>query len=250
MRVFYKSGWKNSLRLRSSLLSVGACVTRTSRLLLLLLPLNSTHTQLSADELVTLLDGRPAHIQRVPDGEQIESVAAPLRHREPDGYTAVLQRLDRALAHGQREPVVAVAVDDEGRGLVVALADLPQGADGLDLLHGGGGAVSPVRGVGGGDVGFVRQTVHEDGDRLRVPAHVQDDLGAVVFQGQGEGHGSLFADGGVFDDLGCTGQLSLLRLGAARQKDTYGVVANACQDVRDLFGFFFSSQRIAWFMPV
>ena len=36
---------------------------------------------------------------------------------------------------------------------------------------------------------------------MRVPAHVQDDAGAGVFEGQGESHGSLFADGGVFDYL-------------------------------------------------
>ena len=45
------------------------------------------------------------------------------------------------------------------------------------------------------------EAVHEEGDGLGVPAHVEDDFGAGVGEGEGEGHGALFADGGVFDDL-------------------------------------------------
>ena len=165
---------------------------------------SSTHPQLPANELVAFLDSRPADTERVPDGKEIESMPAPLRHRESGRDAALPQRLDGPLAHGEGKPVVTVAVDHEGGCLVVALLDLPQRADGLDLLRRCGGPIPPVRGVRGGDVVFVGETIDEDLDRLRLPTHVQDDLGAVVLESQREGHGSLFTDGSVFDDLHCT----------------------------------------------
>lgn len=128
---------------------------------------------------------------------------APLRHRQPARDAARPQLPDRALAHRERQPVVVVAVRDERRRRVVALADLPQRADGLHLRDGRGGQGLPVVGGlgGGGGAGLVGQAVHEEGDRLRGPAHVEDYFGAGVGEGEGEGHGALFADGGVFDYL-------------------------------------------------
>ena len=139
---------------------------------------------------------------------------APFRNRQTGGYTPAPQFRNRPLTHRKRQPIVTVAVHDKGRRRIVAGPDLPQGADGLDLRGGRRGRVFQVsRVVRGRDAPIVREPVDEDGDRLGIPAHVQDDLGAVVFQGQRKGHGSLVAGGGVFHDLGCTGQFSLFVLG-------------------------------------
>ena len=176
---------------------------------------------------------------------------APFRNRQPGGYTPAPQLPNRPLTHRKRQPIVTVAVHDKGRRRIVAGPDLPQRADGLDLRGGRRGRVFPVRRVvRGRDAPLGRETVDEDGDRLGVPAHVQDDLGAVVFQGQRKGHGSLVADGSVFHDLGCTGQSSRSCLGDCRGEDTYGAFSNAGQDVRYFCWFFFGSQGIARFMPV
>ena len=99
----------------------------------------SLHAQLLANELVALLNRLPAHAQRIPHGEQVKRMPAPLGHRQAARDPARPQLPDRALAHRERQPVVVVAVRDERRGRVVALADLPQRADGLHLRGRGWG---------------------------------------------------------------------------------------------------------------
>ena len=97
-------------------------------------------------------------------------------------------------------------MDDECGRLVGARADMVEWGDAMELGGGGfgeGGWRLGGRGRRGGGGG---KAVNEVGDCAAVPAHVEDDAGARVGQGEREGEGAFGGEGGVFNDLLGRGQ--------------------------------------------
>ncbi|KAI4150858.1 MAG: hypothetical protein L6R39_002138 [Caloplaca ligustica] len=89
-----------------------------------------------------------------------------LHDQHPAIHPALLQRAGKSNGHTARHDIILGAVDAESRHLVLASADLSNGANSLDLLR--------------GDRTRARQAVHEDIQAVAVFEEAQDEFGARV----------------------------------------------------------------------
>jgi len=120
--------------------------------------------------------------------------------------SAIFQLPNGPFTHGVWKPVIPVAMHDESGSAIVSLFDLPQWTDIVNLLVCGCRRIHVLFRIRIGNRIFVRKAVDEDWQSLCVPAGVEYDLGARIFQSQGKSHGPLVTDRCIVQDLRCTSE--------------------------------------------